>query len=113
MSFEQRTHGDVTILDLTPAIVTDVSKELFQLTIESLVASGRTQVLLNLSDLRWMNSYALGLLVAAHRAVEDQGGRMALVGANERVSEMLKVVGLSQVWNVYADESTALASFGG
>jgi len=111
MAFEQRTEGEVTILDLTPALVTDVSKELFQLTVESLLANGRDQILLNLEELRWMNSYALGLLVAGHRAVEEQGGRMALCGANDRVQEMLKVVGLSQVWKIYDTEADALASF--
>lgn len=111
MSFEQRTEGEVTILDLTPALVTDVSKDLFQLSIESLLTNGRDQILLNLKELRWMNSFALGLVVAAHRSVDEHGGRMALCSPNDRVLEMLKVVGLSQVWEIHDTEDAALASF--
>ena len=113
MSIPQRSVGDVTVLDLTPQLTTDITKDLFRLKIDSLLANDLRRIVLNLSALNWINSYGIGLLVAAYRAVSDQGGRIVLAGANDRVKDLLRVVGLDKRWDIYEEESAAVESFAG
>ena len=110
MSIPQRSVGGVTVLDLSPDVMTDVSRDLFGLTIESLFSNGCKGLVLNLASLSWLNSGGIGLLVSAHRAAGNYGARIALAGANARILEVLKVMGMEQLLTSFAGESEAVDS---
>ena len=108
MRIKQRQAGEVTVLELSPAHTGDYSKELFRPQIESVITEGNHLILFELSRMPWINSTQLGLLIFAHRLVEESRGRLALVGANERIKDLMKVVGVLGSWHVYETEEAAL-----
>ena len=108
MQIQQREAAGVTVLELSPAHTGDFSTELFRPQLQSVLEEGGDQILLDISRMPWINSTQLGLLIFAHRLMDDKGGRLAMVGANDRVRDLMKVVGVIDAWHLYETEEAAL-----
>lgn len=65
MAFELRELGDVTVIDLPRRIAGAGESELFLETIRDCVAQGRNRILLNFKDVSYIDSAALGGIIAA------------------------------------------------
>jgi anti-sigma B factor antagonist len=111
MRISEHSTDDVTILDLLTPLTGDHSRRLFVPQIEALLAEGRKLLVLNMEQMNWLNSTGVGSLVSAHRKVEEMGGRIVIASPNERVRDIMKVVGLAAVWSVYPTVEEAVASF--
>jgi anti-sigma B factor antagonist len=113
MRIEERDVDGKVVLDLQPPRGGEFSKELFIPQIEAILAAGQTKIVLNLSEMRWMNSTAMGLLMSAHRKADSEGAQMVFAGANPRISDIMRITGMLQIWKTYPDVESALASFDG
>jgi anti-sigma B factor antagonist len=65
--------------------------------------------LVNLENFQWLNSAGLGVLVHALKRCEEAGGKFALVAPNERVTRVLQVAQLIQVFKIFDSEEEAVA----
>jgi anti-sigma B factor antagonist len=81
--------------------------------IRTLVAEGKTQILLNLSGVTHIDSSGLGELISSHISLSDKGGTLKLVHLTERLRDLMTITKLLTVFDVYDDEPAALASFTG
>jgi len=79
--------------------------------IKSLVHQQRKNILLNLSGLHYLDSSGIGELARIYVAVVKQGGAMKVIGLTPKVQEVLKVTHLSQVFQEFPDEQSAMRSF--
>ena len=79
--------------------------------ITELVATGQRHVLLNLSDVPYLDSSGVGKLVSVFITVRNHGSILELTGASGRVAELLAVAKLDTVFEMFDSESTALDSF--
>ena len=89
-SFDPSAHRE----DLEPPAEGEFSKELFGPHIESILERGERAIVINLTEMRWINSTAIGLLVAAFRDAKANEARMVFAGANPRISEIMKITGM-------------------
>jgi anti-sigma B factor antagonist len=79
--------------------------------IQELLKAHKNNILLNLSGLRYLDSSGIGELARIYVSVIKQGGAMKVVGLTPKVEEVLKVTHLSQVFQEFPDEESALSSF--
>jgi anti-sigma B factor antagonist len=79
--------------------------------VQTLLREKRINILLNLSELKYLDSSGIGELARIYVAVVKQGGAMKVVGLAPKVEEILKITHLSQVFQEFPDEQTALRSF--
>jgi anti-sigma B factor antagonist len=79
--------------------------------IQSLVQAKRKNILLNLSGLQYLDSSGIGELARIYVGVVKQGGAMKVIGLTPKVEEVLKITHLSQVFQEFPDEQSALRSF--
>jgi anti-sigma B factor antagonist len=79
--------------------------------VQTLLREKRNNILLNLSELKYLDSSGIGELARIYVAVVKQGGAMKVVGLAPKVEEILKITHLSQVFQEFPDEQTALRSF--
>ncbi len=111
MNIQQRTLGDVAVLDLDGKIIGGADSEAFQQTVDTLLQGGTRHFLVNLEKVNWINSTGLGTLIAAFTAVRKEGGKLKLVQVSERIQSLLKITRLSSIIESYDNEADALASF--
>jgi anti-sigma B factor antagonist len=79
--------------------------------IQSLLKEKRKNILLNLSGLVYLDSSGIGELARIYVNVVKQGGTMKVIGLSSKVQEVLKITHLSQIFQEFPDEQSALRSF--
>jgi anti-sigma B factor antagonist len=79
--------------------------------IQSLLKAQRKNIILNLSGLVYLDSSGIGELARIYVAVVKHGGAMKVIGLTPKVEEVLKITHLSQVFQEFPDEQSALQSF--
>lgn len=68
--------------------------------IEQLALEGVTEVCLDLSQLRFIDSRGLGALVSATKVLRDAGGRLTVAAASPSLSRVFNISGIDQVIEV-------------
>ena len=76
-----------------------------------LLGEGHKHIVLNLSELQYLDSSGVGELARIYVMVLKGGGEMRVVGLSRNVEKILKVTHLYQVFPEFPDEQAALQSF--
>ena len=80
-------------------------------TLEDLLVAGSNQWVLDISDVAMIDSSGIGLLVRYLTAAKQQGGALKLLNPTKFAMQSLKMIGLLNLFEVYADQEAALSSF--
>ncbi len=84
------------------------SAELLQ-EIDSAITHNENKILLNLEDLKYINSSGLSVLISILTKSRRSGGEVAIFNVNKKITELLVVTKLSNVFNVSDSASEAIA----
>jgi anti-sigma B factor antagonist len=107
-----RQVGSVTILDVKGRLVFGEESANVRDLIIDLLSQGRKQILLNLRDVDYIDSMGLGSLVGTLATVRKQGGDLKLLNVNDRLTDIMQITRLYQVFDTSIDEREAVKSFG-
>jgi anti-sigma B factor antagonist len=111
MKISNRQIADVTILDVSGRVVAGEAA-LLRESIRNLIARGEKNIVLNLAEVPYIDSAGIGELVSALVAVRRQSsGCLGLLNLSRRVRDVLEIVKLLTVFQVFASEAEALATF--
>ena len=113
MEIQERTVGPVTILDLDGKLVLGDGDGLLKDKVNSLIFQGQHQIVLNLGGVPYIDSAGLGQLIASSTTVARQGGQLRLLNVTKRVQDLLSIVKLLTVFDVYTSEADAVKGSGG
>ncbi|HLF27863.1 MAG TPA: STAS domain-containing protein [Anaerolineae bacterium] len=80
-------------------------------TLQSLIDSRRTQIVIELGEVEYMSSAGLRALVSALKAAKKGGGDVVIARPSTRVREVLELAGLTSVFALYDDVVEAVGSF--
>jgi len=105
-----RYHGPVAIVDLNGRITLSEGAGTVRNAVKKLLQDGHKKILLNLSDVTYMDSAGLGEMAAAYITVSNIGGQLKLVHASARIESLLQVTKLLTVLVAFDDEDAALAA---
>jgi anti-sigma B factor antagonist len=108
---EERPIGSVTVLDLVGKLTTDQGAQHLKDKINSLISQGRTQTVVNLKDVPYIDSGGLGQLVASYSSVKKAGGTLKLLNVNSRNHDLLSITRLVTVFESFDSEDDAVGSF--
>jgi anti-sigma B factor antagonist len=75
-----------------------------------LFEAGVRDMVVDLSEVTFIDSTALGVLIGGVRRVNDAGGTMSLVVATRPVQRILTVTGLDHVFTIHEKREDALSS---
>ncbi len=108
--FETEQHGEVTLIrseDELDARNASRAKALFT----ELVASGRHDLVIDLSPVNFIDSSGLGALLTALREARSAGGTVKLCGMSAPVKAIFELTRMYRVFDVFVDADEAVASF--
>ncbi len=111
MRTELRAEGDVAIVDLRGRLVAGEAVDSLHTVVNQLVAEDCKKILLNLSEVDWIDSSGIGELVGSIKLAERFSVVIKLLRIGDRVRHVLSISKLLPVLDVYEDEQEALASF--
>ena len=111
MDLQVREKENVLIVDLEGRLVAGTSEEALHEAMNRLVAEGHKNILLNLSEVEWIDSSGIGELVASIKLARRFGSSVKLLRMGDRVRHVLSVSQLLPLLDVYEKEEDAVEAF--
>jgi anti-sigma B factor antagonist len=111
LTIDQHPVGGVMVIELSGHLAADEGDRAFKDDVAALVSAGWRRVLIDLRGVTHMDSGGAGVLVAVYLHVVRRGGQLKLLCPTDRVCRVLQITHLMSVFEVFADEESALRSF--
>jgi anti-sigma B factor antagonist len=111
LNISERQAGDVTILDMSGKVTIGEGSVALRNTIRRLLGEGKKKILLNLSDVGYVDSSGIGELVSSFTAVNKESGSLKLLNLTQKIQDLLAITKLLTVFDTFDDEGEALASY--
>ena len=111
MQITERKTQDVVVLDLTGRLTIDDGADPLREKFASLIHTGHSKVLLNMSGVPHIDSGALGKLVSCSLTARKANSSVKLFGLTGRVVELLTITKLITEFDTFDTEEEALSSF--
>ncbi|MGA8492803.1 MAG: STAS domain-containing protein [Terriglobales bacterium] len=102
---------DVVIVDVVGRITLGEGNVMLRDVIAMLIDKGHAKILLNLQEVGYVDSSGVGELVRACTSVRNRGGQLKLVSPSNRVSDLLRLTRLHNVFDIEVDEASGVQSF--
>jgi anti-sigma B factor antagonist len=101
----------VSVVALDGRIVLGEESTSLREKLKSLIAEGKKKIVLNMANIKYIDSSGLGTLVAAHLSAKTQGASVRLCNLGRKFHDVLQMTKLLTVFDVYDTEAAAVASF--
>jgi anti-sigma B factor antagonist len=111
MKFSLTQQGAVTVVSLEGNLMGGPESSSLNSKVNELVDNGKTQVVIDLGQVGFMNSSGLGILITSATVLKTAGGRLTLANASEKIQALLKITRLSPLFEVYPSTKAAVESF--
>jgi len=105
-------HGSqISIIDIEGDI-TSTAENILMDAYTQATSAGAKEILLNFTDLEYMNSSGIGLLVTLLIRVNRQKQHLSVFGLSDHYRQIFELTRLDEAISIYSDESEAIAALG-
>ena len=81
--------------------------DILQNLLRNLIDDGHIQLIVDLTEVSYVNSGGLRCLVTGWREANKLGGQLILCGLNSRISQVFSTVGFDKVFQIYSTREEA------
>ena len=82
-----------------------------QKTLDEITNEGRYNIVFDMTDVEFLSSKGLHVLTKTRIKAKDNGGKLVLANANEKIRESFEWVGMADYFEIYDDLTRAVGSF--
>ena len=107
LSLTTRTQGERTVVEVGGEIDVYTAPKLRE-TLISLVDAGQYHLVVDMEKVDFLDSTGLGVLVGGLKRVRTHDGSLSLVCTRERLLKILRITGLTKVFDIHPDVESAL-----
>ena len=112
MDIKLRKKDPVVIFDIKGEIRrSDISDSTLHEVVKEQLEEDRTNILLNLSGVEFIDSFGVGEILASFISTQNLGGKLKLMNISEKLYVVFQVTMLTKVLEIFKDEESALNSF--
>lgn len=105
---EDRKAG-VVVLKASGRMTLDDGPEVLRDSIRALITQDTTRIVLDLSQVTYIDSAGVGALVSAFSSARSSGGNLVLAGLTRRLADLLEITKLNTVFETYSTSDQAVA----
>jgi anti-sigma B factor antagonist len=106
-----RKTDSVAILDVSGKLMGGPDADVFKEAIRNLLDEGYKNVVINMSQVPFINSTGLGILISAYTTLRKEDGILKLTNVTERIDSLLMITKLGTIFETYSSEDKAVESF--
>jgi anti-sigma B factor antagonist len=111
LEITQRETNGIYLLALSGRLVLGQESNGLRTTIDNLLSSGATKIVISLEQVYYVDSAGLGALLESHRKTKAKGGRLLLANLGPKLKQALEIARLLPIFETCATAADALASF--
>ena len=110
MELQVTDHKRASVLAVTGRIDGSTAGD-FEAALTELTDAGQNNIILDMSDVDFVSSAGLRVLVNTRKAVNAAGGKIVLAEPSQQVIETLDIAGLDVLFEQFTDRETAIGTF--
>jgi anti-sigma B factor antagonist len=110
MDIQITDHKRVSVVAVSGRIDGSTAGE-FEAALTGVTDAGNNNIVLDMSDVDFVSSAGLRVLVNARKAVNSGGGKIVLAEPSQQVVETLDIAGLDVLFEQFDDRETAIGTF--
>ncbi|MBI3587438.1 MAG: STAS domain-containing protein [Ignavibacteriales bacterium] len=101
----------VTLIELKGNVMGGPDASSLNEELHKLIDAGKSKIVVDLGEVKFMNSSGLGMLIGALSTVRNAGGDLKLARATEKIQSLLVVTKLVRVFDHHDTVNEAIDSF--
>jgi len=113
MKVQVRYIGPVAVIALKGSITIGDGDVILRETVAKALEDGYVKVLLDLSEVRYMDSAGIGELVVSHKRAREKHGEVKVILPEGKAADQLRLTRLDEYFDIHKSEAEAIAAFGG
>ena len=78
--------------------------------VRGLIADGIKKIVIDLGEVKWMNSSGMGVLMACMTTLTSAGGKLVLARVSDKVNSLLLIAQLIKIFETYETVERAISS---
>lgn len=104
------SNPNVTIINFSGAFDGSAKEQLAEIeqTVQNIQESG--VMVFNFADLEYLNSYAIGQLVAWQNHVKKKQGQIMIAAPSKNVEDILSILGITALFKIFPEVQSAVGS---
>jgi len=102
---------NVIVLSLKGKIVGGPDASEFNDVIQKLIKENKKNIVVDLGNLKYVNSTGIGIIIRAYTTVKNAGGNLKLANLNDKMRGLLSITKLNTIFEIYKTEEEATKSF--
>jgi anti-sigma B factor antagonist len=102
---------EVSVLDLVGRITLGDEKDQVGKKIKEMLGKGKSQIVLNLEGVSYVDSAGLGALVSGHTSAQNQGATLKLANPTKTLRALLNITKLVTIFDICESVDDAVKSF--
>jgi len=102
--------NDITVIDVKGRLDANTAPEL-QKKITEIVNQGEYYLILKFTDLTYISSAGLRILITTVKMLKAEQGKLVLCEMQDSIYEVLKISGFTNIFNIQDNEQDAIAQF--
>lgn len=104
-------YGDVVAISLSGSLLGEPASTNLRETVYRLLGENKLKYVVDLGELKYINSMGLGTLIASLTSVRKRDGDMCLARVRDKIEGILMITKLVKVFRVYETVEKAVKSF--
>ena len=110
MQYDICTESGITLINLDGEIDVSHAPRLRE-TLTQLIESDCQKLLINLTDVVYLDSAGLSVLIATHRRAQGAGVVVGLIGPQQPIRQVFNITGVDKVIPIFPTKAEGIAEF--
>jgi anti-sigma B factor antagonist len=110
MFIEDEHAGGITVLKVVGAVKVGETVREFEQSLERAASDNTGAIVLDLTNLEYMDSTVIGVLVGALHRLKGEGRDLVLVKPRERIASLLRTAKLDSLFEIYETVAEAIGT---
>jgi anti-sigma B factor antagonist len=110
---QERIDPNITVVRLEGRLTMGPDSDEFESQISELIRLNQQRIVLDLTQLNYMDSTGLGTVASCSGKLRQAGGELCLAGLKGSVQKLFKVTGVERIFPIHATAAQGIEYFGG
>jgi anti-sigma B factor antagonist len=102
---------NAAVIELKGNLIGGDNAQLFRDKIYDLIKQNKQNIIVDMSDVKFVNSSGIGILISGFTTVKNAGGDLKLASISDKVQGVLGITKLNQIFSIYNSVDDAVKSY--
>jgi anti-sigma B factor antagonist len=103
--------GGIGLIEVGGSLIGGEETDKLRASVAGFIEREYQKLIIDLSDVTYLNSTAIGVLVSAHTSYSRKGWQVKLCGINKNINNIFVITKLALVFDVHDSRQQAIQSF--